>query len=179
MLFTGNSHLLSCRVTGVIAIALAVFLLGCTSSLKKTTTQVTDETSPYGEWFLLNPQDMQENLITGGLIVCRKAIREKGNAICSDNGYTMMVLERNFGYGCTDYVSAGVLEFSESDQYWYLVSDSGPGGKTEKMKIQRNGEQLYVYQSTGKKLVFERSTRKAIGEKANLACELSNGQNGF
>ena len=153
--------------------AIAALLYGCTSPMQKTAADADHDNTPYGAWYLLNPQDMQENLINGGLIVCRKDSREKGYPVCKANGYTMTLIEKNFGYGCADYVSAGRLEFNSSDSQWYLISGCADSQELERMRVQRDGEQLHVYSREGKKLVFERSTPKAIREKACLACELT------
>ncbi|MDP0561606.1 MAG: hypothetical protein QS721_04435 [Candidatus Endonucleobacter sp. (ex Gigantidas childressi)] len=167
MLFTRKKCIFSVGLLGVIVVI--SLLQGCSSRLGSLDL-AEDGTTPYGEWLLLNPQDMQKDLIAGGLLVCRKAISEKGNTICSNNGFTMMIFEKDFGYGCADFVSSGSVEFNKVEKYWYLVSDSGINEKSERLRVIREGEQLNLLQSDGTKLMFELSTRKHIEEKISMIC---------
>ncbi len=151
------------------------FIQGCSSPLDKKEMVIADDPGPYGEWLLLNPKTMQENLIAGGLIVCRE--EDKENAVCGDNGYLLVVLEKNFGFGCTDYVSSGSVEYNSSEKQWYLVSDSGASEKEEKLRVKMDGKRLQVIPEDGNAWVFQRSTAETIQQKALRACQKSRSHN--
>ncbi|MDP0589630.1 MAG: hypothetical protein QS748_10745 [Candidatus Endonucleobacter bathymodioli] len=170
MLFTENKCISSVGLLGVIVVI--SFLYGCSSRLNSHDL-AEDGTSPYGEWFLLNPQDMQKDLVAGELFVCRKDVSKKGNITCDNNGFMMTFFEKDFGYGCTDFVSSGSVEFNKAEGYWYLVSDADPDEKPEMLKVVRDGSKLNLFQSNGTKLAFELSTSKDIEEKTSLSCGLS------
>ncbi|WP_263081671.1 hypothetical protein [Endozoicomonas sp. Mp262] len=161
------------QVIAVFLFSMALLLQGCSApSGQKAISQKEADQTPYGEWLLLNPQDMQENLVAGGLIACREAVTNGDSTLCSDNGYMLVVLERNFGYGCTDYVTAGAIEYNLADKNWYLISDAGDSGKNERLRVERNGKQLYLYPEKGSKLIFQRSSVKAIEKKVDRMCKI-------
>ena len=159
--------------------ALLFLLQGCSSVSQPTFMKGADESTPYGDWLLLNAKDMQDNLVSGTLSVCQKSSGERSGLPCSKNSYVFTVLEKNFGYGCNDFASTGDVEFNRDKQQWFLVSEGCSQAPAERMRVERHGQQLFVFQGDGTKLVFERSTRKEIDNKASQACELSYRQEGF
>ena len=145
------------------AIVIISLLQSCTSPTN--ISPVINKEDFYGNWLLSNPKNLQKDLIFGVLFICDNAERESGICVCEDNDFMMLLLEKNFGHGCTDYVCAGNLEFNRSDKYWYLVVANDLGKGTEKMKITLTGKSLHVFQDSDKKAVFKRSTRKIIDKK--------------
>ena len=165
-----NSYKFCIGFFGVIVIG--TLLQGCPVN-KSSSSLGAGGTEPYGEWLLSNPEDLQKDLIAGELLVSRKAIYENNAVICEENGFSLVLFEKNFGYGCADYASLGSLEFNKLDKRWYLVSDIDSDGTVEKLKVEREGNRLHLFQESGKKLLFERSSRKVMDKKNKEACRLS------
>ena len=129
----------------------------------------TVEEPPYGHWWLLNPGELKQNLISGVLSVCKKEEKE----VCGEEEVTLVLLEKNTGHGCTDYVGKGVVIQNASDRIWKLfLSNNG------ELKVwataSRTGSRLRLkLEDNESNLNFELSTPDNIDEKAKIACEKS------
>ncbi len=164
------------RLSGLLVLILIIE--GCTSLFRPTVAMDNDSNAPYGFWLLLNAKDIQDDLLTGCLYVGEnpsdKAEGFPCNKTCNKkNSYVLTLLEKNFGYGCTDFVGVGTIEYHHDKQQWFLVSEGDTQTSAERMRAERHGLQLFIFLSNGTKLVFEQSTSKDLEDKMTQACEQS------
>ncbi len=144
-------------------------LLSACHFIPDNSTPYTQEVQAYGAWYLLNPADVRRNVVAGGLIICDKSMASQQPRACKKDEYTLVLLEKNKGYGCTDYVSTGKFKCEQGSCYGHLVHED----EIDKLKIVQDGERLVVIPDWGKKMIFERSTPEAINQRAMAACRKS------
>ena len=124
---------------------------------------------PYGHWWLLNPETLQPNLIAGELIICR----QNDKAACDDEEVMLVLLEKNTGHGCTDYVGTGTVKQNPVTHHWQIYLDE-EGKHNLWATATRAGNNLRLQLvDSDRVLKLEQSDPENIDKKAKNACDNS------
>ena len=154
-------------VNVIFRIITACLIMISFSSASKPIKQASEP--PYGHWWLLNPQAIQPNLIAGGLMICKPD--EK--ASCGDEEVMLVLLEKNTGHGCTDYVGIGKVKQNVDSKQWQIFLDDG-GKQALWASATQTGNKLVLKLSDSKsELNLELSEPEDIDKKATDACDKS------
>ena len=127
---------------------------------------------PYGVWRLLNPASM--GMSSGGLMICKEEDKES----CNGGDVSFVVLDRDAGHGCTDYVGVGTIKKSTADGQWqiYMNNDLTDQKKMWATARQTGADDL-VLVIAGDNFTFVRSTRDSIDEETYKGCRASSERN--
>ncbi|PJE78707.1 hypothetical protein CI610_02342 [invertebrate metagenome] len=103
-----------------------VFVLyGCHLQPQSSTTLGETDPGPYGAWSLLNPEDVDKDIICGGLMIFKEPREESGELIYEADSFVTIFFEENRGHGCTDFVGIGGILYKEKERSWCLKYDDG------------------------------------------------------
>lgn len=129
------------------------------------------EKPPYGYWWLLNPEEIKSDLIAGMLLACKKGEEDS----CGGKELMMVLLEKNTGHGCTDYVAIGFIKQSITDKKWdfYFRSDRNNDLELWGTALRIGDRLSLIDKINGRNLDFELSTPDTMEEKTTIACEKS------
>ncbi|WP_252179884.1 hypothetical protein [Endozoicomonas sp. 4G] len=154
-------------IFNVFRIMTACLILVSFNSVSSPITHVSEP--PYGHWWLLNPQASQPNLIAGGLMVCK----QDEKASCGDEEVMLVLLERNTGHGCTDYVGTGKVKQNPDSRQWQIFIDED-GKPALWATATKTGNNLVLKLSgSNKELNLKRANPEDIDKNAENACDQS------
>ncbi|WOG27588.1 hypothetical protein [Endozoicomonas sp. 8E] len=149
----------------------SVLSIGLLTLISYSPLALTAQEAPYGMWLLLNPEVLGKKVTAGALIIC------SGNASsdsdCGEkNHFTLVFLEDNGTYGCTDFVSKGSAK-KEAEKPWQLFArdDDDEEKETLLANIERSGEHLILTdQEQRHSLKFKKDTYKNIEKIIDDIC---------
>ncbi|MGY0219316.1 hypothetical protein ACWJJH_18345 [Endozoicomonadaceae bacterium StTr2] len=122
----------------------------------------------YGSWWLINPKVVEQNMIAGALIICNEAMAGQPALSCGKDSFSFVLLERNTGHGCTDYVAMGKV--ISQDNVTQLLPDEA---NQPFLVLKADENQLILAPAEGGKWVFERVSSDEIDQRVENACEAS------
>ena len=123
----------------------------------------------HGDWWLLNPEALQPDLIAGALIICKK----EGDDICNGKDMMLVLLEKNTGHGCTDYIAYGAVKENAPKKQWQLYLGQEDTQTEVWATTIQDGNHLTLKLAEGDiPLKLEKSDPDAIDKKTHLGVAL-------
>ena len=154
-------------IFNVLRIMTACLILVSFNSASRPITQASEP--PYGHWWLLNPQAIQPNLIAGGLMVCN----QDDKASCGNEEVMLVLLERNTGHGCTDYVGTGKVKQNPDNKQWQIFLEED-GKHTLWATAAKTANNLVLKLSdSNNELKLQQAKPEDIDKNAKNACDKS------
>ncbi|WP_461534753.1 hypothetical protein [Spongorhabdus nitratireducens] len=141
-------------------------ITGAAEGESKKVSQIPE--TVYGNWWLINPKAVEQNMIAGALIICNEAMAGQSSLSCAKDSFSFVLLERNTGHGCTDYVAMGKV-ISQNNVTQLLPDEANQPF----LVLKADENQLILAPAEGGKWVFERVSSDEIDQRVENACEAS------
>lgn len=149
--------------------AATLFLVSLSSASKPIQPVTKVGEPPYGHWWLLNPKGMQPELIAGSLMICS----QDEKASCGGEELMLVLLEKNTGHGCTDYVGTGKVKWNAGDKQWRIHLDEAGKHNIWATAIKTGNNLALKLSDSKRELNLELSRPDDIDRKAKDACDKS------
>lgn len=137
--------------------------------------QNTNQNELNGSWFLTNPKILSKEIVAGALNICNPKQDKK----CQ--GLTLVLLQKDGRYGCTDFVGMGEVNYDQSKKAWVIsLQDDTSKEKILWGQASINARQQLVVtpiEST-LKLTYTSMPQETIEAKINARCRSINSHSG-